>query len=167
MFSSLRSRLWLSYALLIVTALSLVALVLFVYLIRNPFLYRQTLERLRTVQAVVTQRNGQSLSIAAEHVSQNFGVRILLFSQDKQVLLDTHAGKEPALPFPGRKLLPRNNSIVRDGLADLGHSILRNGNSPTAITSTGITAIIIRMTQIKKAQSVALTGIVCTRKPLR
>ena len=54
MFSSLRSRLWLSYALIIVTALGIVALVLFIYLLRNPLLYRQTIQRLKAVEAVVT-----------------------------------------------------------------------------------------------------------------
>ena len=56
MFSSLRSRLWLSYALLIVTALGIVAVVLFISLLRNPFLYRQTTERLKAVQTVVMER---------------------------------------------------------------------------------------------------------------
>lgn len=114
MFSSLRSRLWLSYALLIVTALGVVAIVLFVYLIRNPLSTRQTLERLRTVQTAVLQSNEQPLSLTAERASQNFNVRVLLFSKDKQILLDTHAGKESALPFPKKKLLVRNDSLVRD-----------------------------------------------------
>ncbi len=114
MFSSLRSRLWLSYALLIVTALFVVAIVLFVYLIRNPISNRQTLERLRTAQTVVLASNDQPLSLAAEHASQNFDVRVLLFSKDKQVLLDTFAEKNVPLLFPRKKLLARNDSLVRD-----------------------------------------------------
>ena len=114
MFSSLRSRLWLSYALLVVTALSVVAIILFVYLIRNPFLYRQTLERLQAVQTVVLERDGQSLSVVAQRASKNFNVRIVLFSADQQVLLDTAAKKEPALQFPKEKILPRSTPILRD-----------------------------------------------------
>ncbi len=114
MFSSLRSRLWLSYALLVVTALSVVAIILFVYLIRNPFLYRQTLERLQAVQTVVLERDGQSLSVVAQRVSKNFNVRIVLFSADQQILLDTAAKKEPALKFPKEKILPRSIPILRD-----------------------------------------------------
>lgn len=114
MFSSLRSRLWLSYALLIVTALSVVAMILFVYLISTPFFFRQTLERLRAVQTVVMERDGQSLSFVAERASKTFNVRILLFSKDKQVLLDTYAKKEPALSFPKQKVLLRSTPIVRD-----------------------------------------------------
>ncbi|HQX02458.1 MAG TPA: hypothetical protein PLQ94_10130, partial [Anaerolineales bacterium] len=114
MFSSLRSRLWLSYALLVVTALSVVAVILFVYLLRNPLLYRQTLERLQAVQTVVMERDGQSLSFVAQRASKNFNVRIVLFSADQQVLLDTAGKKEPELKFPREKILPRNTPIVRD-----------------------------------------------------
>ena len=114
MFSSLRSRLWLSYALLVVTALSVVAVILFVYLLRNPLLYRQTLERLQAVQTVVMERDGQSLSVVAQRASKNFNVRIILFSADQQVLLDTAAKKEPALNFPREKILPRSTPIIRD-----------------------------------------------------
>ena len=105
MFSSLRSRLWLSYALLVVTALSIVAVILFVYLIRNPLLYRQTLERLQAVQTIVMERDGQSLSDVAQRASKNFNVRIVLFSADQQVLLDTAGKKEPELKFPKEKVL--------------------------------------------------------------
>ena len=114
MFSSLRSRLWLSYALLVVTALSVVAVILFVYLLRNPLLYRQTLERLLAVQTIVMERDGQSLSEVAQRASKNFNVRIVLFSADQQVLLDTAGKKEPELKFPREKILPRNTPIVRD-----------------------------------------------------
>jgi len=113
MFSSLRSRLWLSYA-LVVTALSVVAIILFIYLLRNPFLYRQTLERLQAVQTVVMERDGQPITTVATRASKTFNVRIILFSADQEVLLDTYAKKDPALSFPRQKLLPRSTPIVRD-----------------------------------------------------
>ena len=93
MFSSLHSRLWLSYAFIIVTALGVVAMVLFIYLLRNPLLYRQTSERLKAVQAVVLQRESQSqpVSVAAQKASRTFNVRILLYSQDRQLILDTYS----------------------------------------------------------------------------
>ena len=62
---------------------------------------------------------------------------------------------------------PLDDPIMRNGLADLRHGSLRNGNSPTAMTSTGLTGIIIHMTEIEKAQSVALIGIADAHKPLR
>ncbi len=116
MFSSLRSRLWLSYALLIITALGIVAVVLFISLLQNPLLYRQTIERLQAVQSVVMERESQSNSIsaAAKKASRTFDVRVLLYSKDKQVILDTYSDKEVPLPFPGKKLIQRKNPIVRD-----------------------------------------------------
>ncbi len=119
MFSSLRSRLWLSYALLIVTALGVVAIILFINLIRNPFLYRQTTERLKAVLAVVVERENapqsQSISVAAKKASRTFNVRVLLYSKDKELIFDTSSGTEAALPFPEKKLISRNTPLVRDG----------------------------------------------------
>jgi signal transduction histidine kinase len=118
MSSSLRSRLWLSYAFLIVTALSIVAVILFITLLRNPLLYRQTLERLRAVQTILMEREktevGQDLWIIAKPLSQTFNVRILHYSRDGQILSDTSAGKEPELPFPQKRWLARNIPVVRD-----------------------------------------------------
>ena len=41
-------------------------------------------------------------------------MRVLLYSKDKQLILDTYSDKEVPLPFPGKKLIPRKNPIVRD-----------------------------------------------------
>jgi len=116
MLSSLRSRLWLSYAFIIVTALSVVAMVLFIYLLRNPFLYRQTSERLKAVQAVVLQRESQSqpVSVAAQEVSRTFNVRVLLYSKDRRLILDTYSNQEAPLSFPEQRLILRKIPIVRD-----------------------------------------------------
>lgn len=114
MFSSLRSRLWLSYALLVFTALSVVAVVLFVYLIRNPLLYRQTLERLQVVQTVLENREGQSLSMAAKRVARNFNVRIIQFAENGVVLLDTGEGRESPIALPRDTVRTRSIPLVRD-----------------------------------------------------
>jgi hypothetical protein len=39
---------------------------------------------------------------------------------------------------------------VRKGVADLGHAGLRKGDTPTAMKSTGIAAIIGQLMEIKK-----------------
>ena len=118
MFSSLRSRLWLSYALLIVTALGFVAMVLFISLLQNPFLYRQTTERLKAVQTIVAERGNvpqsQPISVAAQKASRTFDVRVLLFSSNKQLVLDTFAEKRAALSFPEKRLIERNTPLLRD-----------------------------------------------------
>ena len=116
MFSSLRFRLWLSYALLIVTALGVVAMIVFVYLLRNPLLYRQTIERLRAAQRVVMERNNdQPLSVAAEQTSRAFNVRLVQYSADRQILFDSYAGKAPVLSFPEKRIALRNLPLLRDG----------------------------------------------------
>ncbi len=125
MFASLRARLWLSYALMIVTALGIVATVLLVYLYRNPFLYRQKLERLKAVETVLVEReagqSGELPSSKLERAAQTFEVRLILFSADGQAISDTETGNTISIPFPHRKLNNRIVPIVRD---DKGQSWL-------------------------------------------
>jgi signal transduction histidine kinase len=115
--SSLRSRLWLSYALIIVTALSVVTIVLFISLFRNPLLYRQTTERLKAVQLVMIERSTEAdappISTLAERSARTFNVRVVLFSVDHQVLFDT-ASNEAGLGFPERRRLFKTLPILRD-----------------------------------------------------
>ncbi len=115
MFSSLRFRLWLSYALLIVTALAVVAFVLIFFLIRNPFLYRQTLERVRAAETLLLHSpadlpggRGQ-LARAAEL----FDVRVVVFGADGSVLADTRPSAA-ALSTPREAMLTRSVPTVRD-----------------------------------------------------
>lgn len=114
MFSSLRSRLWLSYALIIVTALGIVAVILFVSLLRNPLMYRQTIERLKAVQTTLVQRENQDISAAAKRAARVFDVRVLLYSKDKQLIFDTASKSEVPLPFPVKRIIARSVPLVRD-----------------------------------------------------
>jgi signal transduction histidine kinase len=115
MFTSLRSRLWLSYAIVITIALGIVVIVLFLFLIRNPLLSRRVQEQLRTAQSqvVATPRqfidNPQSL----ERVAQMHEVRFLLFNSNRSLVFDTDADAPP-LPFPRRNVLGRNGPTARD-----------------------------------------------------
>ena len=115
MFSSLRSRLWLSYALVIAAALSVVAVVLLVFLLRNPFLYRQTLDRLEAAETLITDRPKEFLadSQSLERLAQSFNVRILVFNSDRNLLMDTSPG-DAQLPFPRKQLVSRNIPALRD-----------------------------------------------------
>ncbi len=49
-----------SYAVLIVTALGVVAFVLILYLLRNPVLYRQTFVQLRAADHLLNQPNSNA-----------------------------------------------------------------------------------------------------------
>lgn len=115
MFSSLRSRLWLSYAFLIVTALAVVAIVLILFLLRNPLLYRQTLDRLKAAQSVLTTQAGQPPGAERlQSVAQAFNVRIILFGSNGAVVQDTD-GAASAIALPVRPWMPRAVPTVRDG----------------------------------------------------
>ncbi|HNK63495.1 MAG TPA: HAMP domain-containing sensor histidine kinase [Anaerolineales bacterium] len=118
MFTSLRSRLWLSYAFLIVTALSVVTIVMFVSLFRSPLMYRQTLDRMQAVQSVLIQRMGEpqspSLPALAERASQTFDLRVLIFSADRTLTFDSSSASSASLSFPARRNNPRATPIVRD-----------------------------------------------------
>jgi len=118
MFTSLRSRLWLSYAFLIVIALSVMALALGIYLWRNPLLYRQTLTRLRTVETAISNRLGdeylgQSLPGAMERAAAYFDVRLLLFDAGGALLVDTDSS-QAGINLPRDFRLLREIPSLRD-----------------------------------------------------
>jgi signal transduction histidine kinase len=116
-FSSLRARLWLSYALMIAAALAVVAVVLLLYLISNPLIYRQTLSRVKTASDLIVQRPQEALrsreSGLLQRITQTLEVRVLVFSADLSLRVDTNADAA-ALPFPGRRLLRRAVPSVQD-----------------------------------------------------
>jgi len=115
MFTSLRSRLWLSYAFVITIALSIVLIVLFTFLIRNPLLSRQVQERLRTAQSLITASPQSFIDNpqALEQIMQTYDVRVLLFNSNRDLVFDTSPGA-PSLPFPRRNVLARNTQTARD-----------------------------------------------------
>ncbi|MEW6241194.1 MAG: HAMP domain-containing sensor histidine kinase [Chloroflexota bacterium] len=117
MLSSLRSRLWLSYALLIVTALAVVAFVLVFYLIRNPFLYRQTLERVRAAETLLLNSPADFLGSDKRgqltRTAELFDVRVVVFRADGRVLADTRPSAA-GLSVPREAVLSRSVPTVRD-----------------------------------------------------
>ena len=65
MFASLRSRLWLTYALSILTALLVVAVIFLIYLLDNPLVYRQTKIRLSSAQGVLLAKQSTWANLPA------------------------------------------------------------------------------------------------------
>ena len=115
MFTSLRSRLWLSYAFLITIALTIALTVLLVFLLRNPFLSRQVQEQLRTAQSLIAAAPRKFLEnpAALEQISQTHNVRLLLFNSSRELVFDTDPDAA-SLPFPRRNVLARNVQTARD-----------------------------------------------------
>jgi signal transduction histidine kinase len=117
MFSSLRARLWLSYALLIVTALIVVAIVLILYLVSNPVLYRQLEARLKAAEGVITAQPDVLSQIKPVDritpIAQAFGVRVLVFNNNGALVMDSNPG-QPAISLPLSSLIPRAAPSLRD-----------------------------------------------------
>ena len=115
MFTSLRARLWLSYALVITIALSIVTAVLFLFLIRNPVLSRQTQERLRSALSLIIANPQDFINdpAAIERIKQTYAVRVLVFNSARDLLLDSNPN-DAQLPFPRRNILGRNGQTVVD-----------------------------------------------------
>ena len=96
-------------------ALGIVAVVLLVYLVRNPVSSRQTQQQLTTVKDLILEnpqnflRNQNQL----QELTQSNNVRVLVFNAARDVVIDT-APDKPQIPFPRRNLLNRNIQIARD-----------------------------------------------------
>ncbi len=111
MFTSLRSRLWLTYALLAGGVLCIIAAGLVLFILRNPSQARQSYQRLQVIATLIQNRDialenatPAQLSKGLQRADQTFGVRLLLYAANGAVLEDTRAatvGIFPRIPLPG------------------------------------------------------------------
>jgi two-component system, OmpR family, sensor kinase len=117
---SIRSRLWWSYVLVTMAALGIVAFVLFIYIIQNPSTYREASARLTVVAAQLRKNEAvldslplSNLQARIEQVGQNSDVRIVIFNQKRQMVVDSLSTQMSSLPMP---LLPRLriSSVLKD-----------------------------------------------------
>lgn len=115
MFASLRSRLWLSYAIVITIALFIVTLVMLVFLIRNPLLSRQTQQRLNSARQDILANTTEYIANPGrlEEIKQAYNVRVLVFNASRELTFDSNPN-DPKLPFPRRNILNRSNQMARD-----------------------------------------------------
>ena len=109
MFSSLRFRLWLTYALVVGVVLIIAGAAVFFYLLRNPAIDRREVQRLRLVSNLMVQRN-QALTallrnVNPENVAQALQrmdnlatARVALYSATGELLGDSRANSAAALP---------------------------------------------------------------------
>lgn len=120
MFSSLRARLLISYALLVGVVLCVVGLGLLVFIVQNPLVDRQTINRLeRALQTTLDQREltGALLANREEalrRLDERFQARFLLYSADLGLLVDSRRETEAALNTPGAAALRQGRGLVRD-----------------------------------------------------
>jgi signal transduction histidine kinase len=121
MFSSLRARLWLSYALIIVGALVLTALILLIYIARSPLLYRAIVQDLEAARRVLllAQPTLADLSVPAleetlRSYDSTLGTRFVMFSPAMEVLADSQAGSMTPFLAIRRAQLLRTLPVLRD-----------------------------------------------------
>jgi signal transduction histidine kinase len=120
MISSLRSRLWWSYALVTLSALAVVAVTLFIYIIQNPSTYRQANARM-VVVATAIRKNQQDwanmskdeLQAYTEKIDNTYSTRVVIYNAKRHVIADSQESQQPNLRMPN---LPRfrSYSVTRD-----------------------------------------------------
>jgi signal transduction histidine kinase len=111
-----------------------VAVVLLIYLIRNPFAYRQTMDRVHSAEDLILIRpadfiNNPGIKLL-DDTAELFDVRVIVYSPEGQVLRDTRPGAE-VLRLPHTGVLRRKLPVTRDTNGKLwlySRTILENGN---------------------------------------
>jgi signal transduction histidine kinase len=125
MFTSLRARLWFTYALLSGIILCAVGTGLLLYFIRNPPATQRAYQRLQIITTITSRLSNfyssETLGGATEalnRIDSIFNVRIAILDSGGTVLVDTRADKEPAIP----KLV---SAAVKSGVIDKSRENLR------------------------------------------
>ena len=106
MFNSLRTRLWLTYIILIGVLLFTLIMTITIYLIRNPYEIRQDVQRLKLISALLVQRSNSIVGVTHEQLLADFeradsvfDVRIILINVTGQVIVDTRSSSDTQLPL--------------------------------------------------------------------
>jgi len=100
MYTSLRARLWLTYAILILLILSILGVGIFVYIIRHPLIDRQALGRMDAALTVIQRQINERSILPREYqqylnrISDSLAIRLILFNSEKDTILDS----EPESP---------------------------------------------------------------------
>ena len=124
MFTSLRARLWITYAILILLILSILAVGVFVYIIRNPIIDRQAMIQLNAVQEIIqrqlTERRAaiQNELVYLKRISESLEVRLILFSPERKVVFDSDRDS-PIISWPEGSTPPESNGRIEDQTGDI------------------------------------------------
>jgi len=105
MFTSLRFRLWFTYALLSAIILCVVGTGLILYLVRNPPSTAREYQRLQIIASFIIRRPSllgigtlKDATEALDRLDSVFNARITILDPNGNVLVDTRGGKEPTIP---------------------------------------------------------------------
>lgn len=119
MFTSLRTRLWLTYAVIILLILSILGVSIFVYIIRNPLIDRQALARLDAALLLI-QRQLSDRSLLPrerqglfERIGDSLDIRLILFDASQVLVLDSQP-EETQIIWPDADQDPRQKGQIKD-----------------------------------------------------
>lgn len=145
MFASIRSRLWLTYLLIVGVVILITSAAVFLYILRNPAVDRSELQRLRLAAGLVARRGlildeptGQIPLARLEQIARRadawLQARVLIFAPNGKLVIDSRA--ETAVPPPDLSFFIRKRlnaaPVFRDtqGIAWLyALAPLDNGNT--------------------------------------
>lgn len=120
MFTTLRARLWWSYALVVGAALAVVAVVFLIYIVQNPSTYRQANAKLTSVASTMLENENawanlpkDTLQTQLERFSNTIDTRMVVFNANQQVIADSQLSENPPLQMPAFPRL-RKDSVLRD-----------------------------------------------------
>ncbi len=119
MFTSLRARLWLTYALLIILIISILGVGILVYIVRNPLVDRQALARLdAAMQLIRRQLNDRSLiprerQLLFQRLSDSLEIRVILYDVDREPVLDSQPDS-PRISWPEADSEPALKGQITD-----------------------------------------------------
>ncbi len=121
MFTSLRARLWLSYALLVLIALVVVAVFLFIYLVRNPLASRAAVAQLREDstlilkdQSILSAAGKADLQLKSEEYDRLYSARVLIVNRNREVLADSRLSAAAGLVISNNLRTFLLNPTLRD-----------------------------------------------------
>lgn len=120
MSATLRSRLWLTYAILAVASLCLVAIGLIVYLISNPLADRQDYLNLNKISDQLLQRTEALQGLrgspqeTAQQIDRLVDARVILLGPDRQVQADSRADEGASFGPLALRAIRRGQGVARD-----------------------------------------------------
>ena len=119
MFTSLRARLWLTYAIIILMIMSIFGLGIFVYIISNPIVDRQAIQKLDLALNIMKrQLNERTLTLPqtdgyVNRITESLSIRATLFDPDNNLVLDTEPGSSSIL-WPSENDLKNSRGRIND-----------------------------------------------------
>lgn len=130
MFLSIRSRLWVSYILLVGFFMCGVTTALAVSLSRSPILYRQTISRLRLADAILTERltdfQGSLKPRMEEFIGKEAAARdisILILDKDRKIVYQAGSVKAEKFPLASLVITDSNDLSKLDTFRDKNRSM--------------------------------------------